>query len=127
MHGKRGVIALLSQSLDSHGAVGRHASPINRFLTGAALCEITTAHCLMPTDFYNPMPRQSAPSFSQPGQPAVAGADRCRVVEQAVAFFLFREAGEFRVQGMRGGEERFLAMQHRRVVALTIVIKVDLP
>jgi len=63
------------------------------------------------------MSRQPETSFLQPGLPAVAGADRRRVVEQAVMLFVLGEAGEFGEQRVRRRQERFFAMQDRRVFA----------
>ena len=73
------------------------------------------------------MPGQAPACFGEAGLPAGAGADRGRVVEEPVPLFLAGEAGEFGNEGMGRREERFLAVQDGRVVALAVVVKVDLP
>ena len=78
-------------------------------------------------DVNQPMPRQTEAGFGESGLPAGFRADGGRVFQQAVAFFRLSQSLELREQRMRRREERFLAMQHRRVVALPVVVEVELP
>ena len=53
----------------------------------------------------------------QPGLPAAPGADRRRLVEQAVPLFLLAQAGEPGRERILSRDERFLAVPDRRVGA----------
>ena len=71
------------------------------------------------------MPANRESPLRQPSLPALARADRGRLVEQPVFLFLVGQPGEFSHVRMSGREERFLAVEDggigaRRVVVVTI-------
>ena len=57
------------------------------------------------------MPSGCKPALGESPLPALAGADRGRVVEQAVFLLLLRQPGELVCERMPGREERF----HNRI------------
>jgi hypothetical protein len=65
---------------------------------------------------------QMEAGFRKAGLPAGASADSGRVVEQAVVFFLAREAGEFWEQGMPRRQTGFLAVEDGRDLALASLL-----
>jgi hypothetical protein len=71
------------------------------------------------------MPPQGEAGRAQARLPPGPGADGGRLGEQAVLFFLLRQADELGVQGMVRRQERFFAMQHRRVVAGGVVVAIE--
>ena len=73
------------------------------------------------------MPPNQEPSLRQPSLPALAGADRRRLVEQPVFFLLPSEPGEFGHQRVPGWKDRFLAVEDRGIGALSVVEAVELP
>ena len=73
------------------------------------------------------MPPNQEPSLRQPSLPALAGADRRRLVEQPVLFLLLGQPGEFGHQRVPGWEERFLAVEDGGIGARRVVEAVELP
>jgi hypothetical protein len=59
-------------------------------------------------------------------RPAVSGTDGGGVVEAAVFFFLLGQLGEFGVELVIGCEERFSAVEDRRVRAGQVFKAIDL-
>ena len=66
------------------------------------------------------------PGGFQPDLPAIARADRRRVVEQSMLRLLSRQSGETGMQRMVGRHERLLAMKNGRVGRAGIFKALDL-
>jgi hypothetical protein len=66
---------------------------------------------------YQPVSLQRKSSLGQSPGPSRAGADGARIVEQAVLYFLSRQAGELGVPLVIGPEKSLLAVQKGQVAA----------
>jgi hypothetical protein len=81
----------------------------------------------LPASPHQAMSLQVKPLLGQSSPPAFPCADPAGISEQPVLFFLGRQPGEFRVEGMLGVQEQFLPVQDRGIGALGIVVALDLP
>ncbi len=63
----------------------------------------------------------------EPGLPAGSGTDGGRIIEEAVFFFLPGQGGEAGMERMLRVEEGLLAVRHRRVAGLGVVVAIELP
>ncbi len=73
------------------------------------------------------MPPNREPALRQPLLPALARADRRRLVEQTVFFLLLGQPGEFGHELVPGRKERFLAGEDGGIGARRVVVAVELP
>ncbi len=72
------------------------------------------------------MPPNREPALRQPLLPALARADRRRLVEQTVFFLLLGQPGEFGHELVPGRKERFLAVEDGGIGARRVVVAVEL-
>ena len=73
------------------------------------------------------MPANRESPLRQPPYPPRTCADRGRLVEQPVFFFLLGQPGELDRQWVPGWEERFLAVEDGGIGARRVVVAVELP
>src|SRR5262249_32274102 len=74
---------------------------------------------------HQPMPAERKASCIQPGFPSVAGADRCRVSDQAGLFLPLGQPSELGVEGVMGYEDRFFAVKDWRICAGVVFEAID--